>query len=125
MNMIIFVCLDDNNGMMFNNRRQSMDVSVRKRILSIVKNKKLWMSEYTKKQFTEECNVCADISQAEYAFIENPNDMGDIVPEQIIVYRWNRKYPADVYFDLGERILKESTEFKGKSHEIITEEIYI
>ena len=61
MNMILFICLDDNNGMMFNNRRQSMDVSVRKRILSIVKNKKLWMSEYTKKQFTEECNVCADI----------------------------------------------------------------
>ena len=43
--------------------------------------------------------------------------------EQIIVFWWNRTYPADVYLDLDlsrwER--KERYEFPGTSHEKITE----
>ena len=46
--------------------------------------------------------------------------------EQIIVFWWNRTYPADVYLDLDlsqwER--KKRYEFPGTSHEKITEEIY-
>ena len=46
--------------------------------------------------------------------------------EQIIVFWWNRTYPADVYLDLDlsqwER--KERHEFPGTSHEKITEELY-
>lgn len=48
--------------------------------------------------------------------------------EQVIIYNWNRTYPADVYLDLDlglsqwER--KGREEFTGVSHEKITEEIY-
>ena len=41
--MIIMVCVDDNNGMMFNKRRQSQDRVLRQRMLELAGEKKLWM----------------------------------------------------------------------------------
>ena len=53
--MTVIVAIDDQNGMMFNNRRQSQDSILRKRILSISKNGgALWMNEYSAKQFASE-----------------------------------------------------------------------
>ena len=46
---------------------------------------------------------------------------------QLIVYKWNRKYPADfrLDLDLSQWNLKEQIEFVGNSHEKITREIYV
>ena len=46
--------------------------------------------------------------------------------EQVILYRWNRDYPADVRFtlDLSGFRLRQRVDFAGSSHEKITEEIY-
>ncbi len=46
--------------------------------------------------------------------------------EQVIIYRWNRTYPADVYLDLdlSQWVSRERHEFQGFSHEKITEERY-
>ena len=52
----------------------------------------------------------------------------EYILEKVIVYKWNRKYPADQFFSfpLKERNwrLIQATEFTGYSHEKITEEIY-
>ena len=122
--MILIVCLDESNGMMFNNRRQSKDCELRKRMLLLVGNNKLWMSEYSKRQFEEHYNSCNDIDDADYVFVEDIKDIPSVEFEKIIVYRWNRKYPGDMFFDLGHRRLLDSTEFSGNSHDKITEEIY-
>ena len=49
--------------------------------------------------------------------------------EKIILYKWNRDYPADFYFDipLSEHGLKliSSEDFVCSSHDKITEEIYV
>ena len=47
--------------------------------------------------------------------------------QKIILYRWNRVYPADLYFDIDLKNwhLKESNDFAGSSHDKITEEIYV
>ena len=44
----------------------------------------------------------------------------------LVIYRWNRHYPCDFYFDLdiNEYKLVESRDFEGSSHEKITKEIY-
>ena len=52
--MIIMVCVDDNNGMMFNKRRQSQDRVLRQRMLELAGEKKLWMNDYSRRQFPEE-----------------------------------------------------------------------
>ena len=122
--MVLIVCLDDSNGMMFNNRRQSKDCELRKHMLLMVGESGLWMSEYSKGQFEEAFNYCEDINEADYVFIENSKDIPQIEFDRIVVYRWNRKYPGDMFFDLGNRQLVSSEEFQGNSHDKITKEVY-
>lgn len=52
--MIAIVCVDADNGMMFNNRRQSQDRKARQNILELTSGSKLWMNEYSFGQFKEE-----------------------------------------------------------------------
>ena len=51
--MILIVCVDDHNGMMFNHRRQSQDRVLRADVLELTVGKVLWMNAYSRKQFTE------------------------------------------------------------------------
>ena len=60
--MIIILCLDNNNGMMFNDRRQSQDRGLREYIAEMIKGEKVYMNAYTEKLY-EEINdpvVCED-----------------------------------------------------------------
>lgn len=133
--MIVILCIDDNNGMMFNYRRQSQDKKLREHILNLISPNGLWMNSYSGKQFTDtdskrlfidDCFL-DKIRTGDYCFIENT----DISPyiediEKIILFKWNRNYPADTFFtiDLSEWILEEKEEFAGYSHDKITKEIY-
>lgn len=132
--MNIIVCVDDQMGMLFNKRRQSKDRVVRQDMLALVPDK-LLVSPYTAKQFEEteqeRLLVAEDfLSQAaegNYCFVED----ADIVPyadkiEHIVVYRWNRMYPADTHFTipLSEFMLKERTYLTGYSHPDIVREVY-
>ena len=62
--MIIILCLDNNNGMMFNDRRQSQDRGLREYIAEMTKGEKVYMNAYTEKLY-EEINdpvVCEAVS---------------------------------------------------------------
>ena len=133
--MIVIVCVDDNLGMMFNNRRQSRDIEVVKKIIEFTKGSSLWMNKYSYELFEElDCNrinidsgFLSETANGEYCFVENI----DLEPyekwvEKIIVFRWNTVYPSDheLDIDLGSWQLLESSEFVGKSHEKITMEVY-
>lgn len=131
--MILIVCVDKKNGMMFNKRRQSQDRVVREKILAHAAESKLWMSGYSAKQFTDGGNFTVDedcVTKAgvgEYCFVED-KDFSLENCEQVILYHWNRQYPGDKFFkeDLianGYQKVSE-TEFPGYSHEKITEQIY-
>ena len=143
--MKIIVCVDNQNGMMFNHRRQSQDRVLRKRSLALTGGKKLWMNAYSQKQFlqvngnmSKEQEQSGQI-QADEAFLEKAGPGEDcfvenkiIVPyesriEEVILCHWNRDYPADMYFkmDLGSWKLAETQEYAGSSHEKITEERYV
>lgn len=128
--MILLICIDDKDGMMFARRRQSKDGVLRRRMLSL-SEEKLFVSPYSAKQFEETGFVTADnpakaAGQGEYAFIEDtPLPREDV--ERIILYRWNRRYPGDRFFDrslLDGRKKISETDFAGSSHEKITEEIW-
>ena len=131
--MNIIICLDDKNGILFNNRRQSRDAAVCQRILALAKDSALWMNAYSAKLFVGgDIKISDDFLSAvgvgEYCFLEN-NDFlmygGEI--EKVIVYRWNKVYPADVKVDsafFSGKKLVQSTDFAGNSHARITEEIY-
>lgn len=134
--MILVICIDENGGMLFNNRRQSQDKVLRERLLSLVKDNKLMMNSFSKNQFTENmANIVViddfleQANPGDFCFVENK----DITPylkyvEQIIVYKWNRVYPFDMRFDIS--ILEDDwqlcskIDFVGSSHDKITEEVY-
>lgn len=135
--MIIIVAVDDRNGITFNGRRQSQDRVLRQRILDLTVDSRLWTNHYTQKQFAEtnapQLNVdegfLSEAASGEYCFVENVS----VAPyekwvEKIILFKWNRKYPGDFYFDIdvqGKEWHLESTEdFQGTSHDKITMEVY-
>lgn len=132
--MIVILCLDDQGGMMFNHRRQSRDKEVIRDILQMRTGKALWMNDYSAKLFEEakeeiNCDTAflQKAGEGEFCFVENeqPGLYGDRI-EQLVVYKWNRKYPADFFpdIDFHDWMLRESTEFQGNSHEKVTKEIY-
>ncbi len=141
--MILIVCIDDNKGMMFNHRRQSQDRVLRRHILDMVGNGKLWMNEYSGKMFAKDSeellqgpvqtdeDFLKKASSGEYCFVETNSCGLDMFPdttniESVVLYKWNRVYPADQYFTkyLSGWKLVETAEFAGSSHEKIMEERY-
>ena len=96
--------------------------------------RKLWLSLYSKQLFGDYVNL--EVNQEfgfagkdDFCFVED----SEIVPyedmvDEIILYKWNRKYPSDVTFPkkfLSEFNMESSTDFPGNSHEKITEERYV
>lgn len=127
--MKLIVCLDDKNGMMFNKRRQSRDKILIADILELCKDEKLYTSEYSAKLFPENSvEIFESIEEivSGYCFAENFLVDEECV-EEIIVYKWNRLYPADTYFniDLEKWNLTEVVDFEGSSHEKITRDRYV
>ncbi len=137
--MIIIAAVDDNYGLSFNKRRQSQDRILREKIISLTHNHVLWMNAYSRKQFKEvlsEEMISVDeefldrASEGEFCFVENVSvePYKDKI-EKMIVFKWNRRYPGDFYFDIDvnekEWKIIESEEFAGSSHEKITMEVYV
>lgn len=133
--MIAIVCIDDENGMLFNHRRQSQDRVLRQDLLREAGGGVLRMNGYSLRQFRETPpNVQASedfLEQAgpgEFCFVED-RDLRPFADrlEKLILYRWNRRYPADLYFTipLGGWTLERREEFPGSSHETITKEVYV
>lgn len=135
--MIICAAIDDNMGMMFNNRRQSQDKLLRKHLLEITQPGKLWMNSYSEKQFETplEKNIIVDeeflekAGEEDFCFVENLS-VADYTSriKKIILFKWNRVYPADMYFDISltennwKRI--SALDFEGNSHKQITMEVW-
>lgn len=127
--MTIYVCLDDRNGMLFNNRRQSRDRAVLEDIRASVPD------VLTVDEFSEKFIAAADIpfvvgepEPGAHFFLEN-RKASELLPaaEKVVVYRWNRAYPGDFRFDgdFSGFTLQSTEEFPGKSHERITKEVYV
>ena len=139
--MVVYIALDDKNGMMFNKRRQSQDRIMRENMLKFCADSKLWIAEYSRKLFLPQdggefpSNIIVDndfLSKAganDHCFVENDNlsQWMDKI-DSLVIYKWNRMYPSDFRFDssvLNEQFKKFSvTEFTGSSHDKITREVW-
>ena len=131
--MKLILCIDNKKGMMFNSRRQSQDRELRRRVLSLIGDARLLMSPYSAKQFEARGPIVADADflrvagREDYCFVEDTDFTLDDCDE-VIIYLWNRDYPADKYFEFdlsaaGFKLVS-SEDFKGYSHEKITQKIY-
>lgn len=131
--MKLIVCVDSDNGMLFNNRRQSKDKILIEYIYKLIDDKKLWINIFSEDLFEKgkynlfELKDIESIENGEFIFIENisPKILEDRINE-IIIFNWNRKYPADLYFDisLDNWNLESEEKIKGSSHDEIEIKIY-
>jgi hypothetical protein len=145
--MILISFVENSMGMMFNDRRCSSDRTALNRILSMCSGKKLWLSPYSMELFksaaeadrsaeamSDRVEFCVDdrpyekAGSGEFCLVESegPSKFEDRI-EQIYLYSWNRDYPHDVSFDadLDKWTLLRSIDFKGNSHDRITEKIFV
>lgn len=135
--MNIILCLDNNNGMMFNKRRQSQDKNLRENIKELTKNNFLHMNNYSYNLYKDIDNnniivsddFLDDYKENDFYLVENTS----LIPyynkiNELIIYRWNRDYPSDSIFDdkfLNNNFkLIETINFKGISHDKITRDIF-
>lgn len=77
--MILIACVDVNNGMLFNNRRQSRDKVIMEHIIELVSNKRLWINSFSKDIFENykldnliiDDDFSSKIEQKDFCFVEN------------------------------------------------------
>lgn len=131
--MRVITCADQNGGLFFNQRRQSRDRLLIEDVLSFCKGNILYISDYSKMLFPDTASIMV---------VENPVEAaknGDfcftegllLAPaeaaiEELILYRWDKVYPADVFLDLDltRWHLQGTYELAGSSHDKITREVY-
>lgn len=129
--MTIYLCLDDRRGLRFNGRRQSRDAAVLSDMAARLEgaltiaphSERLIRGAQIPYQLLEAGMTC-DL------FLEDvPTEEQLSCADRLVIYRWNRHYPADITWEtdpdsLGFR-LETAGEFPGKSHERIGWEVYV
>ena len=133
--MKLIVCVDDNYGILFNNRRVSRDKAVILKISELINSNEILVSEYSSELFSDtsvNLKIVKGIfkrTDGSYIFCEEeipPKYFNKIT--EIYLFKWNRKYPSDVKFpfvDLCEKAELSATEkLVGNSHPEITFEVY-
>ena len=133
--MVLYFCLDDRNGLSFNHRRQSRDSAVLKDITAHLEGE--LMIDPLSRRIVEEAGIpwcyapeqLPEDMEAAFYFVEerHPGDWVALA-DKVVLYRWNRHYPADRWFDIDLNALgfslKETVDFVGTSHRNIPREVY-
>lgn len=135
--MKVFVCIANNYGISFNGRNVSRDAAVCEKILQIVKDHPLIYIGNKTGSRTEDEQLIEEVvdkdekypDEALYCFI-NGVDIEPVMDriDTIYLIHWNRDYPADTFFHeewLYNFLLKNTTNFEGRSHREITMEEWI
>ncbi len=133
--MKLVICTDSKNGIMFNGRRQSRDSAVCEDILAMLGTALLYTDSCSFRLFDrygDDRVICSDNPAAsagreDFCFAEDMDMTAAAArSDMLIIYCWNRTYPADRYFDADKELFRlvSETDFKGSSHEKITKRVY-
>ena len=134
--MTLYFCLDDRNGLAFNHRRQSRDSAVLGDIQANLEGNLLIdpiSCKLVEAAGIPWCLAPESLPEesAGLSYFVEDRQPGDWVQQadKVVVYRWNRHYPADRWFDVDLNTmgftLEETMEFPGTSHRKITREVYV
>lgn len=135
--MTVFLCTDERGGMIFMNRRVSSDKILTKDIEKSVGDGVLYISDFSEFLFeNSDISVMSvpnplDLAgENDFVFVENFSLKESVERiDKLIIYNWNRKYPFDFSLDINPLkegfTLSKKYDFKGKSHDKITKEIYV
>jgi len=131
--MTVIVCLDSRGGMLFNNRRQTLDYEIVDMIVNAAKDK-LYISPFSEKYFSGKVSKVVDDPLKDapddaYVFIEDRQVTAALDRiDKLLIYRWAAHYPTDTVFELdpikaGFRLVGK-IKFSTKVHPDTIKEIY-
>ena len=134
--MKLVIAIDDRGGMAFNKRRVSRDKLMVSDFAEYAADATVYMEPYSEELFAE-ANLNIILSEnplkfaeaGDFVFVErfDPLPVAEL-SDEIVIYKWNRRYPFDVNMDfipekLGFKLFS-VYEFKGNAHDKITREVY-
>ena len=127
--MTAIVCVDTRGGMAFGGKRQSRDRLLCADAVRLCGTlRMLPQSAVLFAEMPDAVELCEELLKEEGTYFVETDSMETAAPDELILYRWNRLYPADLWlrFDPQERglVLMSSEDFAGSSHERITREIW-
>lgn len=133
--MRLIVIIDENNGLSFNNRRQTQDSFLIKHMIEIAERESsiIWIKDRSKDLFEGYSNVqildvdCFSIPAGDFIFLED-GDANEVAmaSDVIYLYQWDKTYPSDEVFVFTNQLLNafdvvESEEIEGEYHSIYFE----
>jgi len=131
----LIVCVDDRMGMAFGGRRQSRDRSLCEDMIAFAAGRTIRMAPRSARLFagmggeTAASEDFAEVVSANECCFAEFQPVGELAEraDELVLYRWNRHYPADLRFDvpLEDWRLTQVSGFAGTSHEKITREVYV
>lgn len=127
--MTAVVCVDTRGGMAFGGRRQSRDRALCADAVRLCgRLRMLPASAELFAEWPEAVEPAETLRLDDGAWFVETDGLETAEPEELILYRWNRLYPADLWlrFDPEERGMElvSREDFTGRSHERITREIW-
>ena len=128
--MQIAVCVDDALGRTFNGRRQTKDRVVAADLIQEAQGR-LFITPFSQKWLGDSPGVTLwDGEDPSHLLFLEAEPLAPYAQHitRLVIYRWNRHYPADTYLDLDPQALgltlHSTQELTGFSHPVITKEIW-
>ena len=129
--MVLSFCLEDRGGLSFQGKRLSRDRLLTEDLWQR-SGQNLWMAPesaclFAGKTVTARRDFLTSAPPEAWCFAEHgPLYPGAVRAEKLAVYWWNRRYPADVFCDVGLTKWHKAEElvFCGFSHPEIRLEVY-
>ena len=131
----LILCLDDRDGMAFGGRRQSRDAAMLADLSKLVREGAVLRATPYSQKLLSEAGIPARISEfpeldaadGDLCWLETRAPLEGVRIDALILYRWNRHYPADLSFDVASTGFCPASreELVGKSHPKITKEVWI
>lgn len=135
--MKAIICVEDNGGICFHSRRVSQDVHQREDVCARYGKEGLLMKASTAELYkTQESVSCTIVPSWAHAcslsgwcvFEDREVSAYEKELEEVVIYRWNRRYPSDEKLRLTLKAplwrCVKRYEFAGKSHPRISVEHY-
>ena len=126
--MNVIVCLSNDNGLLFNDRRVSKDINIFNDIfkytntLYVDKFSMDMIDYYNLNDKVKVFNI-NDVEKGAYYFNEVFTNINNV--EKLIVYSFNRSYPHDLDFNINDNLILDNEEdLIGNSHDVITKRVY-
>ncbi len=122
-------------GMLFHGKRLSRDRKIINDMVNTAKEP-IYIDKYSEKLFEYHSqkyivseNITNENNTFNYCFIENVH-YKDLIykAENLIIYNWSRKYPADIFLDIDlistNFFIISTNSMKGNSHELVIRQVW-